>query len=187
MKPKDHHHWQYFSILSNELDLTGRYVELDEDNFKTYSFEFLRLYLSVGSEVDVVAKLLCAKVAPSAPATKMPEYRKAILGKYPDMPQTKVVVAPLGMTITPWADWQSNKSPAWWEDYNNVKHHRDASFNAANLQNCFHSLAGLLVLLGYLHAEALTDFKLKTDKLFTFDSSYGCGVTVRCRTTGGGF
>lgn len=175
MRTKDYHHWHYFALLSSELELTGRYVELDEDNFKTYSFEFLRLYLSIGSEVDVVAKLLCKKVVPTSQASNMPSYRKAILSKHPDMPQTKVVIPALDMPSTPWSDWQLDKSPAWWEDYNKVKHHRDAFFNAANLQNCLNSLAGLLVLLGYLYAEALSDFKLKTDKLFTFDNSYCCG------------
>jgi len=32
-------HWHYFLTLDADLDLTSRYVEICEDNFKTYSIE----------------------------------------------------------------------------------------------------------------------------------------------------
>ena len=56
-----HSHWHYSVALSEDVERTARFVEPAADNFKTYSIEFARLYLATGSEIDVVAKLLCEK------------------------------------------------------------------------------------------------------------------------------
>ena len=38
---------------------TTRYVEPTQDNFQTYSIEFVRFLLSTVGEIDVVAQVLC--------------------------------------------------------------------------------------------------------------------------------
>jgi hypothetical protein len=47
-------HWSYYVSLEDDLIETGRYVEICEDNFDTYSTQFTRLLLAAASEVDVV-------------------------------------------------------------------------------------------------------------------------------------
>jgi hypothetical protein len=43
----------------------SRHVEFAEANCQTYSIDLLRSYLSICSEIDVVAKMLCERYHPS--------------------------------------------------------------------------------------------------------------------------
>jgi hypothetical protein len=52
-------HWSLFEVIDEELHSFSRHVEFAEGNLATYGVTLLRLYLSIGSETDVVAKLLC--------------------------------------------------------------------------------------------------------------------------------
>ena len=51
-------HWQFFESVDDELHSLSRIIEFAPENFCTFSVHLSRLYLSVGSEIDVVAKLL---------------------------------------------------------------------------------------------------------------------------------
>lgn len=58
-------YWRYYKELENELLSMSRYVEFVEDNFSTYSVEFLKLYQAVCSEIDVIGKKMASQVNPS--------------------------------------------------------------------------------------------------------------------------
>lgn len=58
-------YWRYYKELENELLSMSRYVEFVEDNFSTYSVEFLKLYQAVCSEIDVIGKMMASQVNPS--------------------------------------------------------------------------------------------------------------------------
>jgi hypothetical protein len=148
-------HWQYFISLETSLNETTRYVELSETNYPVFSIEYARILLSTASEVDVVCKLLCAKVDSAAKAGNIDDYRKIILSAYPKFPQIKIQVPRLEMDISPWEDWGKDKNPEWWRNYNNVKHERGKYFEEANLKNSLFALSGLFaVLLYYYQVEA---------------------------------
>ena len=55
-------YWRYYKELEIELLSTSRYVEFVEDNFSTYSVEFLKLYQAVCSEIDVIGKMMAFQV-----------------------------------------------------------------------------------------------------------------------------
>ncbi len=55
-------YWRYYKELENELLSMSRYVEFVEDNFSTYSVEFLKLYQAVCSEIDVIGKMMASQV-----------------------------------------------------------------------------------------------------------------------------
>ena len=57
-------YWSYYLRLENEFLSTLKYVEFEKANYKTYSLEFLKMYLSVCSEIDVVGKCLASSVNP---------------------------------------------------------------------------------------------------------------------------
>jgi len=65
-------YWQFFATIDEDLHELSRFVEIHPDNFMTFSARLLRLYLAIGSEVDVVAKLLCLQIDP----TRSPERRR---------------------------------------------------------------------------------------------------------------
>lgn len=54
-------YWNYYRQLENELLATRRYVEFNNDNFGTYSIEFLKLYQAVCSEIDVIGKAMAGE------------------------------------------------------------------------------------------------------------------------------
>lgn len=58
-------YWRYYRELENEFLSISRYVEFTEDNFSTYSVEFLKLYQAVCSEIDVIGKMMASQVNPS--------------------------------------------------------------------------------------------------------------------------
>jgi hypothetical protein len=152
-----HPHWHYFAALADDVEKTVRFVEPTPDNFKAYSVEFARLYLAIGSEIDVVAKLLCKAVNPSTKPGGINTYRPVILTGFPQVPDVELTATRNEISLVPWKDWNSGINPSWWSCYNDVKHERDKHFKDANLENTLNALAGLMVLTGYLYAEDLRD------------------------------
>ena len=69
-------HWSYYMSLEDDLIETGRYVEICEDNFDTYSTHFTRLLLAAASEVDVVAKMLCGQINPQGSFANIDNYKR---------------------------------------------------------------------------------------------------------------
>lgn len=49
-------YWDYYRELENDFMTTRKYVSLNQDNFSTYSIEYLKLYQAVCSEIDVIGK-----------------------------------------------------------------------------------------------------------------------------------
>lgn len=58
-------YWEYYRELEDEFLLTRRYVDFTENNFATYSVEYLKLYQAVCSEIDVIGKAMAQVVDPS--------------------------------------------------------------------------------------------------------------------------
>lgn len=57
--------WNYYLELEARMGETRRYVEYDEINFKTYSSNYLMLFQTVCSEIDVVGKEIATYFNPS--------------------------------------------------------------------------------------------------------------------------
>ena len=148
-------HWEFFESVDDELYSLSRIIEFAPENFPTFSVHLTRLYLSVGSEIDVVAKLLCAGIAPTRKPQRINEYYSLITGKFPNFTQLRIEMPSHELDFLPWSSWASGSKPKWWESYNNVKHERSKYYQDANLGNVLESTAGLLVLLVYLHQPVL--------------------------------
>jgi hypothetical protein len=142
-------HWVFFETIDEDLHAYSRYLEFHDKNFSAFSINFVRLYLSICSEVDVVAKMICSSSDTLPKRPNIEDYRKIIIGRHPDFGSIRVTIRPMQLIIRPWGEWYDTKdlNPEWWNGYNAVKHHRDKSYYLANLQNVLHSAAGLLVLL----------------------------------------
>lgn len=55
-------YWQHFLALEADFAVTSRYVEFSQQNFATFSIEYAKLLLAIGSEVDVLCKIICEKL-----------------------------------------------------------------------------------------------------------------------------
>jgi len=148
-------HWNYFLALERDLDVVSRYIEFCEPNFGVYSIELAHLLFAAASEVDIVAKLLCERVAPAAPRGNINDYKAALLPAIPDLPTEEVFVSRYGLSFKPWSNWAGADNPVWWRSYNNVKHERDAYFHEATLKNALNALGALLLLTFHLYSRVL--------------------------------
>lgn len=157
-------HWNYFLALEHDLEVAGRYIEFSADNMGTYSVELAHLLLASSSEVDAVAKLLCARLDPNAPRGNIDEYRAILTRHLPELVAMEVYVPRYGLTLLPWDNWKVGVNPDWWRSHNNVKHERDAFFKEATLKNAINSVAALLTLVfhHYSFASSPTGGKLSS-------------------------
>jgi hypothetical protein len=178
-------HWNYFVALERDLETLSRYVEFAESNFHTYSIEIAHLLFASASEVDVIAKLLCKRLDPNMPAGNIDDYQKVLTKHLPGLRDTEVRIPRFGLSMKPWLGWGKQKNPAWWRNYNDVKHQRDIYFNRATLKNALDAMSALLVLIFHHYRLLLSEGKLKTlspadvtnelqpeSKLLRLDESY---------------
>jgi hypothetical protein len=172
-------HWNYFLSFDSDAKKLSRYIEFSSDNFKTYSIELVRLLLSIGSEVDVVAKLLCSKVDPNEKAQNIFDYRNILNPKFPKIRDMKILIPRYGLELIPWDNWKNDKSPDWWSGYNEVKHNRDINFKKANLKNTLNSISGLFCLLLYYYKdEAENGALIPNPNLFSISNEFRGGWDV---------
>jgi hypothetical protein len=148
-------HWNYFLALERDLEAVSRYIEFSPSNFQVYSIELAHLLFAAASEVDVVAKLLCERVAPAKPQGNINEYKAVLLPEFPDLPTTQVFVPRYGLSFAPWSNWAGATNPDWWRSYNHVKHERDTYFNEATLKNALNALGALLIFTYHFYARIL--------------------------------
>ncbi len=144
-------HWEYLVTLDDDLDKVSRFIEIDEKNFTTFSIELVRILLAAGSEIDVVAKVLCESINSAGTYCNIDDYRNSIVSEYQKLPTMVIDVPQYGIEITPWKNWASEINPDWWKAYNNVKHERHRYFEKANLENTINAVSGLFLLVLCLH------------------------------------
>ena len=97
--------WQYLITLDSDLKDVSRYVDVRPENFCTFSIEFVRLILAAGSEIDVVAKLLCGKIDGSKQCKNINEYRDVIMIKYPKFHSMIIDIPQHEIQLIPWEPW----------------------------------------------------------------------------------
>lgn len=170
-------HWNYFLALANDLEEVSRFIEFGDKNFKTYSIELAHLLLASASEVDVVAKGVCAQLKPRALSRNIEDYRRIIIGNMPEFSREEVFIPRYNIVLRPWSNWNNGTNPLWWRSYNNVKHQRNDHFEEANLKNALNSLGALLIAVFYF-------YKLKFG-VDTSDPNNNMEVTMRLKPESG--
>lgn len=147
-------HWNYFLALESDVERLSRFVEFTTHNFATYSIQIAHLLLAACSEVDVVAQQLCQRLDNASEADNINKYREVIRPMIPQLELQIVTVPRHGLELTPWKNWQNDRTPNWWSAYNKVKHQRSSNFEKANLENTLNAMAGLfLMMLHFYHRE----------------------------------
>lgn len=141
-------YWTYYRELENELYSCKKYVDFTLDNKNTYSIEFLKLYLAVCSEIDVIGKQL-AKIANTSfkPKDKgnnifkwwfevesyfnldnlnLQDYQCVFVDEINAQPwqNFKVISKKNKQGHIYFALDSGKQSPKWWSLYNKVKHNR---------------------------------------------------------------
>lgn len=153
-------HWNFLLALEDDMATLSRFIEPTEGNHNAYSLELARMLFAASSEVDVVAKQLCAKIDDNRRAKCINDYRAIITAEIPKFYQTEVLYPRFGLKMKPWLNWEGDKNPLWWRAYNDVKHERNAHFPKANLKNALNSVAALYVLLLFFYQSDAEQGKL---------------------------
>ena len=151
--------WEYYLILESQFVNTFKYIEpgsihgSKNINKFTFSKIYNQLLLSVGSEVDILLKELC-KINGDYTADEMSKYREN-LKDYENFSNEGCKFIYDNEIIYPWTNFNEDKSPDWWIDYNSLKHDRlkDENFKLGNYNNVTQALAGLFIICRVLYRE----------------------------------
>ena len=136
--------------LEADFAATSRYVDFSAENFGTYSVEYAKLLLAVGSEVDVLCKITCKAIDDAVKRKDFIDYQRCLIN-HTEIVSEEVLIRRYNLAFKPWEEWSVNKIPAWWRSYNHVKHERNARFKDANLEACANAISGLFTLVIYCH------------------------------------
>ncbi len=112
--------WFYFLSIEKDFAATTDFVEVSPQNGGTYSNEFAKLLLLIGSEIDVVAKLVCRDVEPKRNVKNIDDYRQVLTSQFKDIHTVEVRIPRYTRSEQPWLEWGQEKSPFWWKAYNEV-------------------------------------------------------------------
>ena len=151
----------YITFLPEDIDMYitvywRYYTSIEEEYKKIYSetcinhYDEVRLYLSIGSEIDVIFKTICQIMDSTYNKNTIDEHKDELKkyiknGEWDDYNVTVLNID--GEDFNPWAN------TGWWTDYNNVKHKRTCFdsghilfFSHAEKNNITNALAGLYIL-----------------------------------------
>jgi hypothetical protein len=144
------HHWNYYLALEDVMERVSRFIEFSEKNYGVYSIELAHILFTASSEFEIVAKMLCKRVEPSAKPETITDIRKILIRKIPDVAIENVFVDRYCLTLDPPLEYfAKGKAPRWWASYNAVKHNRNEKFEEATLENALQALASLLIVAVY--------------------------------------
>ncbi len=178
----------HYLLLEKDFENTMPFLTVAEENFNAYSAVYLKLLITIGSEIDVMLGVLAKEYEPSSKKTGFGCTK--IISKYErDIRQLKVRLKE-DISILP---WECDEIPDWWTAYNEIKHNRcenaekfDCSkkyFQYANQKNVLYALAALFSLEMYAYRKiALNNNEemyvpdIKT--IFSIENSYWKDVSM---------
>lgn len=141
--------WNYYLNLENRFINTTQYVEVDENNYQTFSIEYIGLLQSICAEIDTVMKEICG--FNQKDSKKISDYYDKIMENpfFKNIMNEGTIYIYKKINIKPFDEWNKNNSLKWWESYNDVKHERVAKYKKGNLKNVLNALSALYILERY--------------------------------------
>ena len=130
-------YWKYYLLLEEQFLNTNNYVDLNTDNFATYTLQFVNSILLAGAELDTLMKVYCNFLL--SDRKNISDYAGYILRNDSDIiNQEVIVINGENLVIKPFEGWQitnSSETLKGWKEYNNIKHNRNENFKFAKLEN----------------------------------------------------
>lgn len=147
------HHYRYCRNLESELNKISDYIELDEDNFKTFSLELRKLIILASSEFENVTKGICnlLDITKEYNFSNMKTISKKLVESFPTLYDADVSILDIDYTFKPLSEWKNENVPDWWEAYNGAKHNRYANFRSSNFENAIYAIAALKLVVFLSH------------------------------------
>jgi|BioPla2DNA2_1021312.scaffolds.fasta_scaffold03285_16 hypothetical protein len=166
--------WSHYLEIEKTFIETFSFVAFDDDNAGTFSEKYFTLYQLIGSEIDVVAKELCALINPMGGEDNIHKYCQTISTHFSFFVNEDIRIKLTNAIIKPWSCWSfsvktdrngvarvNGTAPTWWKLYNKTKHQRTQTlasygkpfYKYANQKNVRDALAGLFQLNIYVFME----------------------------------
>ena len=161
-------HWKYYLMLEERFIESIEYVELNADNYDTYSNVYALLIQTIGAELDNVFKEYCG-FNPSE-RKNISDYAQSILSTDPDIINQEIMLHGYSMQIKPFTNWNAEHSAQslnWWSAFTDIKHNRIGSMKQANQKNILNIL-GALYLIEMMYLKRITN---GTSDLDVFDET----------------
>ena len=187
-------YWHQYLLLEDDFIKTINFVELSPDNYSTYSSQYLKLLLAIGSEIDVTLQAYCRQFDPTYNNGSINDHMDNIKKYELNNPQkvesldSQKVITYNAIQLSPWEEWYTKcSSPTWWKIYNKVKHDRvgihefygikQASYKFANLENVLNALSALYQVMLNFYRSIISSSKhakvpLRGSRLFKLSSNY---------------
>ncbi|MDE5856527.1 MAG: hypothetical protein K2H06_05725, partial [Anaeroplasmataceae bacterium] len=127
------------------------YVTVEENNYNTYSNMYLKQMLAIGSEIDILKKVV-ASLFQQDFDEKKDNVNKIIEQNFPDITTIEIKFKNSGTLLYP---WKYSKEPDWWTAYNEVKHNRldkAVRFDPSKNYYQYANLKNILLALSALHS-----------------------------------
>ena len=174
-------YWNYYLLLEKKFLNTLDFVTLSEDNFETYSNEYINIMYTIEAELENVLKTFCG--FKSDEYRTMKDYGKYIKENYHEILKMSVAVQGKSLILKPF-DLSNNTLESsnvlfWWQAYDNIKHSRLNSRKDGNLKNTLYMLSALFLLEMYYMKRKLKghDYEpINKSNIFEFienDKEYG--------------
>lgn len=113
-------HLNYYLVLESDFKNTFQFVKVDKENYETYSDEFLKLIIALGSEIYVLQGLIASLYEPNYLSKKLKDY-EVIENNITDIKLLEVEFKENKEIFKP---FNVSGYPDWKKVYNNIKHRR---------------------------------------------------------------
>ena len=147
LAPEVQHSRLIYLDLEEELENFCRFVPPVANHLNVYSTKLWGLLLRASAEIDSQLHSLIAELDGTSKDTNITHYR--LWESDFQLSKFKLVTRFDGKEVIPFASFAINPStsPAWWRDYNAVKHRRLESLQSATLENTIQAVGGLYAVL----------------------------------------
>lgn len=144
---KDRIHWEYFLALEKDLVRLSRFISLEKRNKSVNSIELARLLLACSAECDTLFKSICHQLDNSFDKKKgsIDKYRRILNIHISNLASIDIRLRGHDWKNKPLKGFK-NRTPAWWNANNSVKHNRTDNFHLASLENTISAMSALLLL-----------------------------------------
>lgn len=140
-------YWQYYLMLEKQFIDTLQYVDLDSNNFSTFSNQYANLLQAIGSELDSLFKVYCS-FNPNEHKS-ISDYATFVLTDFPSILTQEIEIINYNIKIKPFDGWNANRakqSLPWWESFDKIKHSRATNKSDASLKKVLNALGGLFII-----------------------------------------
>ena len=149
-------HWEVFLTVEDDLKNISRYVDICEDNYKTYSIELASLIIRSCTEIEKLAK----RISGAKSRSVFKDFMIPIQAMYPEFAIFATHFPLWSLSFTPWETLQTKDPvPQWWTQYNTIKHDKTQAQQAGNLETVLNAVAGLYAVTLYYERMISTEYQ----------------------------